>query len=215
VNLVFLGPPGSGKGTQAVKLAERTGMIHLSTGDILREAVKDKAELGSKAEIYMKKGELVPDDLMIELIENKVADGALHTGFILDGFPRTIPQAENLKAMFDKNEIILDKAVMFKVSDDEIIKRLSGRWYCPKCNTGYNYPSAVPKKEGYCDLDGEKLQRRPDDEEEVVIKRLDVYNQQTRPIEEFYKKESLLTVIIAEDTPDNVFLELLKAVHKD
>ena len=120
MNLVFLGPPGSGKGTQAVRLSEKLGMVHLSTGDVLRGAVREGSELGKKAEGYMKSGELVPDDLIIALIEDLLASGKLNDGFILDGFPRTIPQAEGLKVMLDKNDIKLDKAILFAVDDEEI-----------------------------------------------------------------------------------------------
>jgi adenylate kinase len=212
MNLVFLGPPGSGKGTQAVRLSQAKGVVHLSTGDLLRDAVRDGTELGRQAEGYMKKGELVPDDLIIGLIENKITTGELNSGFILDGFPRTVPQAESLKTMFDKNRIGLDKAILIAVSDDEIVKRLSGRWFCPVCQAIYNYPANVPGKEGICDRDGARLQRRPDDEEGVVRNRLEVYKKQTQPIEDFYRKESLLTEVSGEDSPDNVFQSVLKAV---
>ncbi|MCK4606560.1 MAG: adenylate kinase [candidate division Zixibacteria bacterium] len=212
MNLVFLGPPGSGKGTQAVRLSQAKGVVHLSTGDLLREAVKGGTELGRQAEGYMKKGELVPDALIIGLIEDKITGGELNNGFILDGFPRTVPQAESLKTMFEKNRIGLDKAVLIAVSDDEIVKRLSRRWFCPTCQAIYNYPTNVPRKEGICDKDGAELQRRPDDEEGVVRNRLEVYKKQTQPIEVFYQKESLLVEVSGEDTPDNVFQSVLKAV---
>ncbi len=212
MNLVFLGPPGSGKGTQAVRLSQAKGVVHLSTGDLLREAVKAGTELGRQAEGYMKKGELVPDDLIVGLIEDKITAGELNNGFILDGFPRTVPQAESLETMFDKNRIGLDRAILIAVSDDEIVKRLSGRWFCPTCQATYNYPANVPGKEGICDRDGARLQRRPDDEEGVVRNRLEVYKKQTQPIEDFYRKESLLAEVSGEDTPDNVFQSVLKAV---
>lgn len=212
MNLVFLGPPGSGKGTQAVRLAERLGLVHLSTGDLLRDAVKRSTELGKKAEGYMKRGELVPDNLIIGLIESQIKEGKLDRGFILDGFPRTIPQAEGLNEMLDKNDISLDKAILFDVRDDEIVKRLSGRWYCPQCSAGYNYPAQMPKVEGRCDHDGAQLQRRPDDEESVVRNRLEVYKKQTRPIEDFYRKESILAEVNAQQTPDGVFQAVLDVV---
>ncbi|MCK4631773.1 MAG: adenylate kinase [candidate division Zixibacteria bacterium] len=210
--MVFLGPPGSGKGTQAVRLAAAKEMVHLSTGEFLREAVKAGTELGRKIEEHINRGELIPDDLIIDLIENKVAGGEFSGGVILDGFPRTIPQAKSLKKMLAKNEIGLDRAILFAVSDEEIVKRLSGRWYCPQCNAGYNYPVAVPKTEGICDHDGVTLKRRPDDEEAVVRNRLDIYKEQTRPIEDFYRTESILTEIVAEDSPDNIFARLMEAV---
>lgn len=211
-NLVFLGPPGSGKGTQAAKLAQELNIVHLSTGDILRNAVKESTPLGKQAETYMKKGELVPDDLLIGLIESKVTDGELKDGFILDGFPRTVPQAESLKEMFQKNSVSLQAAILFKVSDDEVVKRLSGRWFCPRCQATYNYPTNVPRQEGLCDHDGSRLQRRPDDEESVVRNRMEVYERQTQPIEDFYRRESLLTEVEAEGSPEEVFRALLEEV---
>jgi len=212
LNLVFLGPPGSGKGTQAAKLSEKMGMVHLSTGDVLRDAVKRGTELGKKAEGYMVRGELVPDDLIIGLIEDKVKAGELRNGFILDGFPRTIPQAAGLKAMLEKNKLTLDATILFVVDEEEVVKRLSGRWYCPKCSAGYNYPAQVPKVEGRCDYDSTELQRRPDDDESVVRNRLEVYKKQTRPIEDFYRTESILREIEAQKSPEEVFESLVSEV---
>ncbi len=212
LNLVFLGPPGSGKGTQAARLSEKLGMVHLSTGDVLRDAVKRGTELGKKAEGYMTRGELVPDDLILGLIENKVKAGELRSGFILDGFPRTIPQATGLKAMLMTNAISLDAAILFVVDDGEVVKRLSGRWYCPKCSAGYNYPAQIPKMEGRCDHDNTELQRRPDDDESVVRNRLEVYKKQTKPIEDFYRTESILREIAAQKSPEEVFETLVKEV---
>jgi adenylate kinase len=213
MNLIFLGPPGSGKGTQASRLSARLGLVHLSTGDMLREAVKKQTPLGLEAEGFMKRGELVPDSLIVGLIEQKVADGELKSGFILDGFPRTIPQAESLKAMMAKNGVKLDRAVLFDVPDEEIVRRLSGRWHCPTCNAGYNYPSQLPKVDGKCDHDGAQLQRRPDDEESIVRNRLSVYHRQTKPIEDYYRNELLLSEIKADVAPDVVFEALLSVTQ--
>ena len=185
MNLVFLGPPGSGKGTQAVRVAGEAGITHLSTGDVLRSAVKAGTELGKKADGFMSRGELVPDDLIISLIEAKIAAGELKGGFILDGFPRTVPQAKSLDEMFKKNEIKLDKAVLLDVGDDEILKRLKGR----------------AEKEG-----------RADDTEKVIVNRLEVYRKQTKPIEDLYRQQSILVEILGEDTPDNIFAAVMKAI---
>lgn len=212
MNLVFLGPPGSGKGTQAVRVAEELNLTHISTGDLLRAAVNNVTELGQQAEEYMKSGNLVPDELIIKLIEEEISSGSKGNGVILDGFPRNIPQAENLSKMLDDHQEHLDGAVLLKVSDEEVVKRLSGRWHCPKCNAGYNYPSNVPKQDGICDIDGEELLRRPDDDEEVVRNRLKVYKEQTQPIEDFYRKESILKEIKGEQRPDSVFEDILAAV---
>lgn len=211
MNLVFLGPPGSGKGTQAARLSARLGLLHLSTGDLLREAVKRGTPLGHQAEGYMKNGELVPDALIIGLIEEKIQKGELEHGFILDGFPRTIPQAESLKETLAKNRIAIDRAILFDAPDDEIVRRLAGRWHCPTCNAGYNYPLQIPRTEGKCDKDGTQLVRRHDDDESVVRNRLDVYKKQTQPIVDFYRREGMLVAIKADQAPDRVFDALLEA----
>lgn len=216
MNLVFLGPPGSGKGTQAARLAEKLGMVHLSTGDVLRDAVKNQTELGKKAEGYMKAGELVPDDLIVGLIEDKLKSGELSKGFILDGFPRTIPQADSLKAMLKENDVTLDKAMLLNVPDEAIVNRMSGRRFCPTCQATYNVnvASARPKEDGKCNNDGTELIIRNDDQEEVVLNRLGVYHEQTEPIIDFYRKESILVEINAVVAPDDVFADLLNKVNE-
>ena len=160
----------------------------------------------------MNSGNLVTDELIVKLIEEKISNGDEGKGVILDGFPRTMPQAESLKKMFEQNQEHLDSAVLLEVSDEEVVKRLSGRWFCPKCNAGYNYPSNRPKQEGLCDSDGQELLRRPDDDEAVVKNRLGVYKKQTKPIEEFYRRESILKEIKGEQQPDIVFQDILAAV---
>ncbi len=212
MNLVFLGPPGSGKGTQAVRVAKALNQVHISTGDLLREAVKNQTELGKKVEEIMKKGHLVPDEVVISVIGQKISAIEGGRGFILDGFPRNLPQAASLKFIFDHQKKKLEKAILLKVSDDEVVKRLSGRWYCSKCNAGYNYPRNMPKHEGICDKDGQKLLRRADDEESVVKRRLEIYKEETLPIEDFYRKESILIEIDGEQNPDKVFQDILTAV---
>ena len=186
MNLIFLGPPGSGKGTQAVRLAAEKGWVHLSTGDVLRAAVKAGTELGKEADGFMTRGELVPDALIVGLIEEKIAAGELANGFILDGFPRTVPQAKSLDEMFAKNQIKLDKAILLDVGDEEILKRIMGR----------------AAKEG-----------RADDTPDVVKNRLEVYREQTQPMENLYREQSVLTPIPGEDTPDNIYAAILKAVN--
>jgi len=210
MNFIFLGPPGSGKGTQAKRVCSELDILHLSTGDVLRENVKNGTELGMTAKTYMEAGDLVPDEVIVGMIEDKLKNGELDNGFVLDGFPRTVPQAEALKEMFANNNKSIDRAILLDVSDEEVVKRLSGRFYCPTCNAGYNYPAKMPKVEGVCDSDGSKLLRRPDDEEDVVRNRLDVYKKQTEPIVAFYRNESVLTEIKAEGSIDAIFDELLK-----
>jgi adenylate kinase len=209
MNLVFLGPPGSGKGTQAARLSAKLGLVHLSTGDMLREAVRNSTSLGRQAEEYMKRGDLVPDALIVGMIEAKLASGELKSGFILDGFPRNMPQAEALDQMFEKTKITLDAAVLLAVPDEELVRRLSGRWHCPQCQTGYNYPMSMPEVAGKCDKDGALLVRRPDDDEAVVRNRLDVYKKQTQPIVDYYRRKSLLKEVKADRKPDEVFESLL------
>ncbi len=212
MNLVFLGPPGSGKGTQAMRAAKALKLVHISTGDLLREAVKNKTELGKKVEDIMKMGQLVPDEIVISLIGQKISTIGEAGGFILDGFPRNLSQAESLNFMFVHKKMKLDKAILLKVSDNEVVKRLSGRWHCSKCNSGYNYPRNMPKHEGICDNDGEQLLRRADDEESVVRNRLEVYKKETSPVEQFYRNESVLKEIEGEQIPDKVFQDILTAV---
>jgi len=215
MNLIFLGPPGSGKGTQAKIICKELGILHLSTGDLLREGVKDGTDLGMQAKKYMEAGELVPDKLIVDLIEEKLASGALNDGYILDGFPRTVPQAEALRDMLAKNNSKIDKAILLDVSNEEVIKRLSGRFFCPICNAGYNYPAQMPKQEGVCDHDGAELQRRPDDEEDVVKNRLDIYIMQTAPIIDFYRQASLLVEVRAEGALSKITEALLKVIKED
>ncbi len=202
MNVVFLGPPGSGKGTQAARLAQRLGLLHLSTGELLRDEVRRQTPFGVQVQSYMSGGELVPDDLIVSMIESRIRSGGMAHGVILDGFPRTIPQAEKLRDRFSKQGLAIHRAILLKVSDDEIVKRLSGRWFCPNCQSGYNYPTQSPKIAGVCDKCASNLARRADDEESVVRHRLTVYKTQTQPIEQFYRTEGLLTEVPAEVNPD-------------
>lgn len=210
MNLIFLGPPGSGKGTQAFRLAEQLGLFHLSTGDVLRAAVRSGSELGRQAESFMKAGDLVPDSLILAMIEQMICSGALQAGVVMDGFPRTIPQAEGLLEMFARHQMSIKRVFLLQVPDDEIVRRLSGRWFCPTCNEGYNYPLKVPMVTGRCNNDGSALQRRPDDEETVIRHRLDVYASQTRPLEAFYRTAGLLATIDANIPADDLTAVLLR-----
>lgn len=192
MKIVMLGAPGAGKGTHASRLSERYGIPHISTGDIFRENIKNGTDLGKKAKTYMDKGLLVPDDLTCDLVMDRISQDDCKKGFILDGFPRTIPQAEALtKALAAKGEK-MDFALNVELEDEKIIKRMSGRISCPKCGAIYHVVSLKPKKEGICDHCGTPLVQRDDDKEETVRKRLEVYHEQTEPLIDYYRKQGIL-----------------------
>lgn len=209
--IVFLGPPGSGKGTQAARLSQHSGLVHLSTGDLLRTAVKNGTDLGKAAEGFMQRGELVPDVILIGLVENYIAQNLSATGFILDGFPRTIPQADGLKQMLRRNGRNVSATILFKVDSKEIVRRLSERWSCPTCGAVHTQ-SGDTATAGTCAKDGTVLVRRRDDDPVVVQNRLAVYEEQTRPIADYYRVESVLKEIDAQQTPDEVFKALLQSL---
>ena len=196
MRIVLFGPPGAGKGTQASLLAEKYGAAHISTGDILREAVANKTEVGLKAKSYMDKGELVPDEVVIAIAKEKLASVG-DTGFILDGFPRTIAQAEALDiALADINKP-LDAVVNLQVDETELIRRLSGRRVCPSCGEPYHVDSKKSKAEGICDACGSALVHRADDQPEAIRNRLNVYGNQTAPVLGYYERKGILKNIEA------------------
>ncbi|QWK12980.1 MAG: adenylate kinase [Aquificota bacterium] len=207
--VVFLGPPGSGKGTQAKRLSQEMSMLHISTGDLLREAVKKGTPLGKRAKEYMDRGELVPDEVVISLIEEVMPkDG----GFILDGFPRTVPQAIALEEMLKKYGRDIDKVVLFEISEEAVVDRLSGRLTCSVCGAVYHVMYNPPKQEGVCDLCGGKLIQRDDDKEEVVRRRFKVYKEQTQPLVEFYEKRHKLIRLDATKDVEEVHSRLLEVL---
>ncbi len=207
--VVFLGPPGSGKGTQAKKLSHELGLLHISTGDLLREAVKNQTPLGLKAKEYMDRGELVPDSLMIALIEEVMPKEG---GFVLDGFPRTVPQALALEEMLNRHGRNLDKVFLFDLSEEVVVERLSGRLTCSQCGAVYHKKYNPPKQEGICDLCGGKLIQREDDKEEVIRKRYRVYAEQTKPLVEFYQERNKLTRLDAKQDIQEVNRKLLEVL---
>jgi Adenylate kinase (EC 2.7.4.3) len=205
VILVFLGPPGAGKGTQAKLLSKRMGFLHLSTGDLLREAVKNQTPLGKKAKEYMDRGELVPDELIVQLIEETMPkDGNV----VLDGFPRTVNQALALEEMLKGKGEKISKVLFFDVPDEVIIDRLSGRRVCSKCGAVYHVKYNPSNVEGVCDLCGGSLVQRDDDKEEVVKKRLEVYRKQTQPLIEFYQDRGIIYKLDAEKGVEELFGEV-------
>ena len=204
LNLILIGPPGAGKGPQAERLAEDFDLPYYATGDILRDAVKQDTELGKKAKKFMNNGDLVPDDLIIEVILDRVDSDEAADGFLLDGFPRPVPQAEALeKGLADRGRE-LTAALLIDVPDDEVIKRLSGRRICSKNQHVYHVEFNPPKNEGVCDMDGSKLIQRDDDKPETVKKRLEVYHEQTEPLIKWYEDKGLLRRFDGTRSPDEV-----------
>ena len=192
MKIVMLGAPGAGKGTQAKMIAERYGLPHISTGDIFRANIKNGTELGKEAKSYMDKGQLVPDSVTIGLVKERLAKPDCQEGFLLDGFPRTIPQAEALNEILKQLNIVLDAVVNIEVDNSILIDRIVGRRVCPECKAGYHVTNLQPKVEGICDVCGAALVQRKDDTEETVKARLDVYAKQTAPLLEFYNQFGLV-----------------------
>ncbi|HAL02668.1 MAG TPA: adenylate kinase [Lachnospiraceae bacterium] len=192
MKIVMLGAPGAGKGTQAKMIAEKYGIPHVSTGDIFRANIKNGTDLGKEAKTYMDKGELVPDELTVRILLDRVAQEDCKNGYVLDGFPRTIPQAEVLDKELTKLGEKIDYAINVEVPDENIIKRMSGRRACLSCGATYHIEHVPPKKEGICDKCGSELVLRDDDKEETVKNRLNVYHQQTQPLIDFYNNKKVL-----------------------
>jgi len=191
LNLILLGPPGAGKGTQAERLTEDFPLAYVATGDMLRQAVKDGTDLGTKAKEYMDRGDLVPDDVIICVILDRLDEPDTGDGFLLDGFPRTDKQAEALDEALKKVDRRLTATLLIEVPEDDIVRRLSGRRVCPDGHT-YHVEHNPPKQEGVCDVDGEPLSQREDDREETIRKRLEVYSKQTSPLVEYYDDHGIL-----------------------
>jgi len=210
LRLVLLGPPGAGKGTQSVELCREYGVPHISTGDILREAVKSGLPLGIKAKAYMDKGDLVPDEIVTCIVVERLKDPDTKKGYILDGFPRTVKQAVDLDAELKKIGSKIDMVLYFETSVDVAIERLSGRRVCKTCGFNYHVKNIPPKKEGVCDKCGSVLFQRPDDKPETVRNRLKVYEDQTAPLIEYYTKSGLLKKVSGDLAVDELFKVLSK-----
>ena len=209
MKIIMLGAPGAGKGTQAKKIADRYQIPHISTGDIFRANIKEGTELGRKAKSYMDQGLLVPDELTLELIMDRFQNPDCANGYVLDGFPRTIPQAEALTAALEKNGDSIDYAINVEVPDENIITRMSGRRACLACGATYHVVYAPTKEEGVCDRCGEKLVLRDDDKPETVKKRLDVYHEQTQPLIDYYKKQNILKSVNGMEPMETVFANIV------
>jgi adenylate kinase len=204
LNLILLGPPGAGKGTQAERLVDDFDLPYYATGDILRAAVKEGSELGDEAKSYMDKGDLVPDDLICRVIMERIDKPEAADGFLLDGFPRTVKQAEVLEDALAKRDRRLTAALMVDVPDDEVVRRLSGRRVCTKNGHLYHVEFDPPKNEGVCDQDGSKLVQRDDDKPDTVKHRLEVYHDQTSPLVDRYDDQNLLRTFDGKRSPSEV-----------
>jgi adenylate kinase len=198
MRLVLLGPPGAGKGTQAQRLTDRYAIPQISTGDILREQVQEGTMLGIRARAFMDRGEYVPDDVMVEMVMDRLDDPDADAGFILDGFPRTVPQARALERALERAQRPISAVVKFEISDDMAVRRLSNRWGCPVCKRTYNLEFKPPAHDKVCDIDGTGLERRDDDEEFTVRRRLAVYSGQMAPLEQFYRERGLFREVDAQ-----------------
>ena len=212
MNLILLGPPGAGKGTQAAKIIEKYNIPHISTGDIFRENIKNGTELGKKAQEYMNRGELVPDDLVIEIATTRLLEDDCKNGFLLDGFPRTVYQAEKLDEFLAAHGSKIDKVLDIAVEKEELITRLTGRRVCKACGASYHVVNIPPKTEGICDACGGELVQRADDNIETVTNRIDVYEAQTKPLVDYYEKAGNIAHIDGATGLDNVFADIVKAL---
>jgi adenylate kinase len=213
MRVVLLGPPGAGKGTQAAKLVEKYNIPHISTGDIFRKNLKEKTPLGLKAKEYMDKGLLVPDELVVEIVKDRLTESDCKSGFLLDGFPRTVVQADALAIELEKMGISLDGVINIQVRDEVLIDRLTGRLVCKSCGNTYHVKYNAPKQDSVCDNCGGELYTRDDDKVETVVNRLEVYKNQTEPLIEYYEQKGLLKTIDGELSTDEVFHKICEALE--
>jgi adenylate kinase len=212
--LIFLGPPGAGKGTQAKRIAERYQVPHLSTGDMFRDAVARGTELGLVAKPIMERGELVPDPIVMGMVEESLSRPDYSGGVVFDGFPRTLPQAEQLEPIFKRVGFAKPWVIDIHVDDDILVRRLSGRWMCSVGGEIYNIYDAPPKSAGICDVDGGKLIQRPDDRPEVVKERLRAYHQQTAPLADYYRRQGLLETVNGSAGVEEVSSAISKVIER-
>jgi len=212
--IVLMGPPGAGKGTQAKLLEQKLALPPISTGDMLREARKAGTPLGKKAEAFMNQGQLVPDDVVIGIIQERFTKQDCEKGAILDGFPRTVSQAEALTQMLEQGGRRIDAVVNFKVPDADVVSRISGRRTCAQCGAAYHVQFSKPSQDGICDKCGSALMQRDDDKTETVQKRLNVYNEQTAPLIDYYRKKGLLKEVEGLGSLEEIFNRLMSAIGK-
>jgi len=209
---ILLGAPGAGKGTLAKLISQEVGLAHIASGDLFREALAKKTELGLESKKYMDAGELVPDEITIEMILQRISRPDCDRGLLLDGFPRTVGQARALDEALSKRDESITKALSLEVSDEEVVRRLSGRWICRECQTPYHQTNMPPKVKGVCDKCGGELYQRDDDREDTVRSRLDVYNKQTRPVIDYYDTIDKLSRFDGEGRAEEVASRLLTVI---
>lgn len=212
MRLVLLGPPGVGKGTQASNIVKKYNIPHISTGDILRDNIKNQTELGKTAKDYMDKGLLVPDELVVSIMKNRLLEDDCKNGFLLDGFPRTVEQGKELDQVLLDMGIKLDKVINIKAADEVLIERITGRRICKACGATYHMTFNPPKAEGICDVDGETLYQRDDDKVETVKTRIGVYEEQTAPLIKYYDDQNLILNIDGTQAIDQIFEKIVNSL---
>lgn len=213
MNIILMGLPGAGKGTQASEIIKKYPIPHISTGDMFRKAIKDETELGKEAKSYMDRGELVPDEVTVGIVKERISEDDAKKGFLLDGFPRTIEQAEALNSILEELGRTIDAVVNIEVPEEELMNRLTGRRICETCGTTYHLVFNPPKVEGICDIDGGKLYQREDDNPETVANRLEVNVKQSKPILEFYNQKGLLKNIDGSKNIDEVTSDVIEILE--
>ncbi|HEC2152387.1 TPA: adenylate kinase [Staphylococcus delphini] len=213
MNIILMGLPGAGKGTQASEIIKKYPIPHISTGDMFRKAIKDETELGKEAKSYMDRGELVPDEVTVGIVKERISEDDAKKGFLLDGFPRTIEQAEALNSILEELGRTIDAVVNIEVPEEELMNRLTGRRICETCGTTYHLVFNPPKVEGICDIDGGKLYQREDDNPETVANRLEVNVKQSKPILEFYNQKGLLKNIDGSKHIDEVTSDVIEILE--
>lgn len=215
MRIVLLGPPGAGKGTQAKLIVQKYNIPHISTGDIFRKNIKEMTPLGIKAKEYIDKGQLVPDELTVEIVKDRIKEDDCKNGFLLDGFPRTVAQADALNDVLNSLGTKLDHVININVDENNLIVRLTGRRVCPKCGASFHVAFNPPKVEGICDYCGAQVVQRADDSEETVKNRLSVYYKQTQPLIDYYTKNGLIRNINGEQEINEVFKEICDVLGSD
>ncbi|MDA1190533.1 MAG: adenylate kinase [Candidatus Poribacteria bacterium] len=214
MRLVIFGPPAVGKGTQASRLSHHYEVAHVSTGDTLRQAIRQGGQVAQRIRDFIDRGNLVPDEMAAEIIERRLIQPDCRAGFILDGFPRTMSQAETLASMMTRRRIALDAAIFLDADDEVIVERVSGRRVCPLCGRSYHIEFAPPKRSGHCDDDAERLEQRQDDQPVAVRKRLEIYATETAPLREYYEGRELLVPIDGTQDADAVTKAIMEALHR-